>query len=543
MEEVRPNSDELLSSALAQESREKRRCLQLFFKHDGGLGKIYAMLRKHNYIVSIFWVLATSYINYFLVSFIGYRAVGFLFLFLIVILSVFSSLSSLLLAATLSALIWNFFFIPPQGTFSIHAPEDIMMFFTYFIIALSSGFLTFQIKRHQNILKDREQKTRALYEILKSMTLVRETKELVELALSKIESLFNAKCCVLLASNDKLAKYPDFGNLEVGENDYEVALWSYDHGKTAGWTTDTFPLTRVFCVALKSGDERLGALVFKPHVYKKLNPDQEDLLISIANQIGVALAKQKQEDTIQQSHLIRESEKLHRTLLNCISHELRTPLAAIMGAATALQSQMKNEVSNSSPLRMLTEEIVGSSERLNHVFENLLDVTRLEAGAMPLKREWFDLLELTQFILNRQSKQLSNHKIKLDFTNEPLYFFGDFHLLEHAFANLLLNAANYSPQQSVISVTAKIQAEEIVIEVSDHGAGIPETLIPRLFEKFYRLPGTPAGGLGLGLLVTKNLIELHEGQINVRNNPKGGATFAMILPYVEMPRWIRESLL
>ncbi len=488
-----------------------------------------------------FWVLATAVVNHFLDAYIGYRAVGFLFLLLVVVLSLFLPFTSVLIAATFSALIWNYFFIPPQGTFSINAPEDAMMFLAYFVIACTSGFLTFQVKRNQKILKDREEKTQALYDILKSMTLVQGTKPLVDLALVKIENIFNAECCILLTREEKLSPQPDFGKLVLTENDHAVAAWSYAHGRKAGWSTDTLPLSQVLCLALKSGEVKFGVLILKPKIDKKLNPEQENLLISIANQIGIVLAKQKYDEENREAKLFKESEKLHQTLLNCVSHELRTPLTSIMGAATALQSQVKND-KTSSPLRVLSEEIVSASERLNHVFENLLDVTRLEAGAVKLKQEWFDLSELVRFVMDRQKRLLANHEIKLHIPAESLYFFGDFDLLAHAVSNLLLNAANYSPQKSTIVVNVRKMNKELMIEISDQGPGIPEAHISHIFEKFYRLPGTPTGGLGLGLSITKNLIELQGGKIEVRNNAGGGTTFTVILPHVDPPPQIQEPI-
>jgi len=484
------------------------------------------------------WLLATGAISYLLNPYLGYRAVGFIFLLLVVGLSLFLRFIVVFASAALSALIWNYYFIPPQGTFSIQAPEDVMMFLAYFVIACASGFLTFQIKKNQKILKDREEKTRALYEILKSMTLVQETSALVNLAISKIESLFNAKCCILLSDNQQLEENPSFGSLKPSQNDRAVATWSYDHGRMAGWSTDTLPLSGVFCLSLKSGEKKFGVLIFQSKIDKKLNPDQQNLLISIANQIGVIVAKARQEKEEQEATLLKESEKLHQTLLNCISHELRTPLTTIMGAATALQKDLKNQSSHS---QILSEEIVAASEKLNHIFENLLDLTRLESGVVKPKQEWFDLSELIQETINRQKKLLAQHRIVFQAPSKTQFFFGDFNLLEHALSNLLLNAASYSPPHTAISVKIQDQNSQVSIEISDQGPGIPEASISHLFEKFYRLPHTPTGGLGLGLSITRNFIELHGGKIRVCNNSEKGATFTIFLPKQEVPEKLRRA--
>lgn len=487
------------------------------------------------FMKAVFWVLVTTALNYFLGTYVGYKAVGFIFLLLVIVLSIFLPFTAVLAAAFLSALVWDYGFIPPTGTFSIHDIEDAMMLAAYFIISCVSGFLTFQGKRNQKILKDREEKAQALYDILKSMTLVQGTEPLVNMALAKTETLFNAECCILLSHASRLATAPEFGKLEITDNDHAVAAWSYAHGRKAGWSTDTLPLARVYCLALKSGETKFGVLVFKPNVDKKLNPEQENLLISIANQIALVLAKKTHDEGTRQAKLLKESEKLHQTLLNCVSHELRTPLTAIMGAATAMQTQLDGSDLSHKSLWILSEEIISASARLNHVFENLLDVTRLEAGSVKLKKEWFDAAELIHFANNRQERLLSHHEIKLNAPAEPLYFFGDFELLAHALSNILLNAANYSPPQSEITVDVNKRENELIIDVTDKGPGVQKEHVPHIFEKFYRLPGSPAGGLGLGLSITKNLIELHGGRIEVRNNATEGATFSIVLPCLESP--------
>ncbi len=514
------------------------------------------------FLKTLFWVLTTSVLNFFLNSYIGYRAVGFIFLILVVYLSLFFPFSSVIGAAAFSALIWNYFFIPPRGTFAINTPEDFMMFIMYFIVASVCGFLAFQAKRDQKILKDREEKTQALYDILKSMTLVQGTKPLIDMALVKIENLFNAECAILLAHEGKMSPQPDFGKMILTENDYAVATLSFDHGRKAGWSTDTLPLSKVFCLALKSGENRFGVLVFKSKTDKKLSPEQANLLISIANQIGIVLAKQKYDEEHRQADWLKESAKLHQTLLNCISHELRTPLTSIMGAATAMQVHYKGlaqppptgqaglepppqrtfgAVYPEGNISILIDEIINSSERLNHIFENLLDVTRLESGAVKLKKEWFDLSELVFYTVERQKRMLAQHTVDILSAKTPLYFFGDFELFSHALSNLLLNAVHYSPPGGKIIISSDKQADFLVIAVQDQGPGIPKELVSSLFEKFYRLPGTPTGGLGLGLSIAKNFVELHHGHIEVRNNADGGATFVIFLPYSVPPGKILET--
>lgn len=487
-----------------------------------------------------FLIACITLFNYFLNPYIGYRAVGFVFLFAIPVLGILMPFSSVLFASVLSAFLWNFLFIPPEGTLAIHAPEDIMMFIAYFVIALTTGFLTFQLHRNQNILREREERTRALYDILKSMTLVQDLQTLLSTAISKIEHLFNGECCVVLSFDSTLEEHPYLGSLTLTDNDRAVASWSFNNGRMAGWSTDTLSLSPVLCLTLKAGDKKLGVLAFKPHINKKLNPDQENLLISIVNQVGLVLAKQRYDEEMRQAVLVKKSEQLHQTLLNCISHELRTPLTAVMGAATALQSHSHTGQTPAN-LDILTDEIISASERLNHAFENLLNLTRLESSIISPKKEWFDFSDLVNETIDRQKRLLANHHIRRVFPSQPLYFLGDYGLLEQVITNLLLNAAAYSPPNTTITLSLQQFGLNLMFEVADEGPGLPEQHITHIFEKFYRIPDSPAGGLGLGLSICKNLTELHGGKIQARNNPEKGATFTVIFPYSQPPRHIQKA--
>lgn len=483
----------------------------------------------------------TTGLSFSILPFVGYRAVGFLYLLAVVILSVFSPFYVVVISAGLSALLWNFLFIPPLGTFAISEPEDIMMCLAFFVISSVTGYLTAQIRKNQNILKTREATTRALYELLKSMTFVKGQKAIIDLAISEIENLFSAECCVFTAETaEQISTKPEFGHILLSESDRAVAVWAFSQGKMAGWSTDTLPSARVLCLCLKSGEQKFGVLVFRPKEDRKLNPEQNSLLISITNQISVALVKERYDEDSKEASLLKESERLHQTLLNCISHELRTPLTAIMGAATALQQPQQD--SNAESAKILTAEIVDSSERLNQVFENLLDMSRLESGMIQPKYEWFDLKELLRFALDRQKRLLAKHHIRMICSDDSLYCYGDYDLLEHAFTNLMLNAAKYSPIGSEIQIAVQKLSEELKVEISDQGPGIPEGLVPHIFEKFYRIPGTVAGGLGLGLSIAKNLIEVHAGKIHVTNGSEGGSRFTVTLPYREPPAQIQEFM-
>ena len=235
-----------------------------------------------------------------------------------------------------------------------------------------------------------------------------------------------------------------------------------------------------------------------------------------------------------------ESEKLSKTLLNSISHELRTPIAAITAAATAL-----TEVNTPDPSQLqktLASEISESAARLNRLVGNLLDMTRLESGNVKPRLEWCDISDLINVALRHNERELSRHRIILSVPRPLALVKIDFVLMEQVLNNLLLNAAStYTPAGTAVEIKARAQNSEMLLSVADRGPGLPEESLPHLFEKFYRVPGAPAGGTGLGLSIVKGLVEAHGGHVEVQNRPDGGAEFIVSLPIVSTPEMATEA--
>jgi two-component system sensor histidine kinase KdpD len=224
--------------------------------------------------------------------------------------------------------------------------------------------------------------------------------------------------------------------------------------------------------------------------------------------------------------------KLYNTLLNSLSHELRTPIATIIGSSDTLLTGTHNLTADDQQNLLL--EISIASLRLNRQVENLLNMSRLESGFIEPKRDWCDIHELTNDVVKRLDEQLKNHYIQIDIDESlPLYKL-DYGLIEQVLHNLVYNAAQYTPHNSTIKVSAESKGSELVIKVEDNGHGFPTEEIGRVFDKFYRLKNTKAGGTGLGLSIVKGFVEAHKGTIDLTNNTFGGATFIITIPAEKM---------
>jgi two-component system sensor histidine kinase KdpD len=250
----------------------------------------------------------------------------------------------------------------------------------------------------------------------------------------------------------------------------------------------------------------------------------------IAIIVGSLTAQLKaREHLAAQVQLARESERLRKTLLDCVSHELKTPLAAI-GAASQELSRLAPNFQDPQMLRELASEIRDGSRRLNRVVDNLLDMNRLESGVIRPKREWCDVRELLQSAVDIERESINGRDIRLDVAEKIPLALLDHTLIEQAVAKLLANAGSHTPARLPIEIDAEYTNDHLLISVSDRGPGIPMEATERLFEKFYRGDDHKTGGLGLGLSIARGLVEAHGGRLTAENRDGGGARFTIRLP-------------
>lgn len=482
------------------------------------------------YLAAVGVIVFTGLINLGLMALSGPRVPGLVFLLAVVLVALKLGRGPVLLAGALSALIWNFFFLPPRYTFSIEKLEDFILFALYFVVAIVLGQLVARIRTQEEAERRREERAVALYEFTRELAEATSRDEVVWQLVTQVSKVFHGPVGVLLAMNDTLTPHPD-GSLALSEKELSVADWAFRQRKAAGLFTDNLPAARAFHLPLFTERKALGVLAVElPD--NEFTLSQRDLLETFARQAALILDRVELRAAAEQARLLAESEKFSRTLLNSISHELRTPLAASTSAASALAA-----AGSATPeqRQSLMDEIQEANARLNRVVGNLLDVARLESGKVRPNLDWHDARDLVQTTLRELRRELASHLVSLDIPHEPLLVRLDFSLMQHALGNLLLNAVAHTPPGTAVTVGTKVADSALVLTVADRGPGIPSELLPRVFEKFFRAPNAPAGGSGLGLTIVKGFVEAHGGRVNVENRPGGGAVFTVRLPQPEEP--------
>jgi two-component system sensor histidine kinase KdpD len=428
----------------------------------------------------------------------------------------------------LSALVWNYFFLPPRHTFIIARAEDAILFGLYFAVAIVLGQLVARIRAQEHAERQREERAIALYQLSHELAQAGTRDEVVWQLTAEMNRVFHAPAAVLLPGKNGLALHPD-SPLTLTDKELHVADWAFQHRQAAGKFTDNLPGASALHLPLATERALQGVLSVSPPA-ETLTLAQRNLLEAFARQAALVLDRVALRATAEQSKLVAESERLSNALLNSISHELRTPLAAITSATNTLVESKDGDLQ-----RAMVGEIQEAAARLNRLVGNLLDVTRLESGHVQAKLEWHDSGDVVQTTVRSLQRELSGREVKVEIEEKIPLARIDFTLLQQALSNLLLNATMHTPPGTSISLQARGEEKNLIVRVSDNGPGLPSELLPRVFEKFVRATNAPTGGSGLGLAIVKGFVEAQGGEITVENKLSGGATFTIRLPQSESP--------
>jgi len=454
---------------------------------------------------------------------IGYTSVSMIYLLAVLLSGMTLSRWPVLLLGMLSALTWNFVFIPPRYTFQISKTNDVMMFIMFFIVALVMGQITTRLRERKQSERKQEARLHTLYDLTRMMAVTHEARDAIHSSIEKIQEVLQVQAAIFLT--DAKGR-PDFskpagGTLILSGKERSVATWAFQKQQPAGRFTDNLPDATHHYQPLVSMEKSLGVLVIHPVSEKTWSLEQRNLIDTFSSLMTVILEKEMLSSLAEETKIKAELEKLYTALLDSVSHELKTPLAVIEGCTETLSPEL---------FRKLIPEIRMASKRLRQTVDGLLEMTRLDSGSFQLNMEWHDMRDVINAAVERLTEQLSKHTVKLQYADKLPLVKIDARIIEQVLVNLLSNAVLYTPQGTEITVTAQTDQEALLVSVMDQGEGIPEEDFERIFEKFYRGRNTITGGLGLGLSIAKRFIQAHGGEIEARNQPSGGACFTFRLP-------------
>jgi two-component system sensor histidine kinase KdpD len=434
-------------------------------------------------------------------------------------------------ASILSVAAFDFFFIPPYFSFAVSDVQYLLTFGVMLVVALLISGLTVRIRQQAEAARQRERRTSVLYAMSRDLATHRLVSNLTREATRHLRDVFESQVAVLLPdANGRLILQPgEQVSFTFDHRDQGVAQWAFDHNQMAGLGTETLPGAGAIYLPLVGLQGPVGVLGVRPaQPQRLLAPEQMHLLETFANQIALVIERARLAEEAQRAQVQAETERMRNALLSAVSHDLRTPLTAITGAASSLLNGPE-----SLPLasrRELSQVIYEEAHRLDRLVRNLLDITRLEAGAVQVQKEWHPLEEVVGAALTRLEGRLRGHIVRTHFpANLPLVPL-DGVLIQQVVINLLENALKYAPVTAPVDLSASATAEAIIFEIADQGPGLAPGDEHRIFDKFYRAGPAREGGVGLGLTICRGIVEAHGGRIWAENRPSGGAVFRFTLP-------------
>lgn len=433
-------------------------------------------------------------------------------------------------ASFVGVALFDFFFVPPRFSFNVSDAQYLLTFAVMLVVALVVGQLTAGLKTQVKAVTEREQRVSGLYEMSRDLSAALLVEQVAQIGARFLIAEFGVKTALLVADeNEHLVALPG----ATTEVDLGVAQWAFARGEAAGRGTDTLPASRCLVLPLKATMRLRGVLAVDLTQTGLLSPEQRRVLDTCASLMAISIERIHYIDVAQKTTLQMESERLRNSLLSTISHDLRTPLASLVGLADTVQL---TKPPLSEEQRELILSMRHSAMRMTALVNNLLDMARLESGAVHLNRQWQPLEDVVGSAIGASVGLLEDRPLKVNLAPDlPLLQF-DAVLIERVLCNLLENAAKYTPAHTPISIEAHAETDFVTLSVDDQGPGLPSGREDAIFEKFERgRKEGSASGVGLGLAICRAIMQAHGGSIRGQTRAAGGASFVLSLPRGEPP--------
>lgn len=443
-----------------------------------------------------------------------------------------------LLAALLSILLYNFFFVPPLFTFAVANPDNIIALATFGIVAVIAANLAARLRASVAAARERARATEELYLFARKLADAVHLDDILWVIAHQFARMLQVRVVVLMPKDGALqvkAGFPPEDSLSTA--DMDAAAWAWAHSRPAGREVDLVPGAAWVFLPMSTGRDKVGLVGLSAGAQATvLTPERRKLLTALIDQSAAAIERSTLAAEADRARLAAEGDKLRSALLASISHDLRTPLASILGAATTLRDH--GDVLGQSEKDDLARVIQDGAERLNRFIANLLDMTKLESGGIALRLDVMDLTDLIGSSLTRAEAVLASHHVDLSLDPDLPMIKVDPVLFEQVLFNLLDNAAKYSGAGTTVTLRARHESEAVILEILDEGDGIGAGDEDLIFDKFYRARPQDSGrpGTGLGLAVARGFVEAMGGTIAAGKRSDGkGSIFTIRMPAMSAP--------
>ncbi len=487
------------------------------------------------YLGSLALVVIAALVSIWVGDFLDATVLVTLYLVAVVAAAIYLGRGPSILASLLSLLAYELFYVIPHYGVSLRDFQHLLTFSGLVLVGWTISNMAAIARDQVSSSQRREADTAALSLLSRELTEALHLEDVLKVMLQQISQTFSREVVVFLPENSVLRLKVSTANLQLDADELRAIHWAFERGESAGRSTETMPQSRLRAIPLITSRGIIGVMgLMPPDPTSYLDPDQRRLLRSFSNLCALAVERATLAEQAGQAQLLQAADRLQTALLNSISHDLRTPLASVTGVLSSLKeashSKENQVVMDDATKEDLIDTALEEAGRLNRLVANLLDMSRLEAGAMHVKCEPCDLQDLVGASLTRLSDRLARRPVHT-LIPEGLPMVGlDFVMMTQVLVNLLDNAVKYSPPGTGIDIEARILPEGAMLSVADEGIGIPVEDLERVFNKFFRVQ-RPDGvsGTGLGLSICKGIVEAHGGRIWAENRPSGGTVVKIIL--------------
>jgi two-component system sensor histidine kinase KdpD len=424
----------------------------------------------------------------------------------------------------------------PRYSLAVSDPGNIWAMLFFFMVAGVTSALAARIKRQTEALRRSTRITEELYALSSTLAALSGTEELLRAAAQRVATMLHLDVTLFAPRGGKLmvrASAP--AGADLGEQERAAAQWCFEQGEPAGPGTGAAHPVRGLYLPLRTGTSVVGVIgVYGSQPAPRLPSELAQLLDALRHQIAMSLERAQLAEQMQEANMLLAADELRAALLTSISHDLKTPLATILGNISSLREygMLYDEQTRAEMLHLAEAETL----RLAHFVENLLQMTRIDAGALKPNFELIDLSDLVGSAVTRCQQRLACHRVETRLAADLPMVCLDFVLTEQVLVNLLDNAAKYAPAGSEVSIGAVADAERVLIEVKDEGPGMAEGDLTLVFERFYRARAADhrQAGSGLGLAICKGFVEAMGGAVHAGNRPdRSGAVFTVMLPVAD----------
>lgn len=516
----------------------------------------------HDYVIGLFSVCIAALSVQWLKNLMPAENLSIVFLTAVIFSATAYGFAAGLFSSVLSVALFDFFFVSPTFSFSFSSPDNVLLIILFILMAGITSNLAGRLREQAEAAHLREGEARALFQLTRDIATSATPAETYATVVRQSAGLFDAESIIFLPhrrasdwsnsgqrqtntkrdgqpeqrkrSSESAALQPVYPqDAGLSQDDIEAARWAFANKQPAGQGTTKFSVLDTFFRPLETANGVVGVLALRNFNVALLNEAKViRMLDSVCRLSAVAVERARQTQELEDARVISETESLRSALLSSISHDFGTPLASVIGSASSLLSygdRYTHEVTQD-----LLSTILEEAERLNKFVNNLMQMTRVESGAMVPRLQLADVDDLIGTCLDNAQRRLEKYNVYVDVAERLPLVNIDFVLMETVLTNLLENACKYSPEESTISVLAYQEDGHVILDIKDQGQGIPSEDLGAVFDKFFRVKArdSKVAGTGLGLAICKGILEGHNGSIEaLSDGPGHGTTMRIHLPF------------